>query len=345
MNGGWLTRNGSRIVLHVISWALFFCFPYLVQPGFGQTVITAQTARKHFLFFLLFKSVLLVPFFYGNAYRLIPRLLYGKKPAFYLIAILAAFIMLVIWDYVLLKAFDSSSVFEFRYHAPFNLPIFVFIIVASFTFHASRERMLEKERYKEKETVHLKSELSFLRSQVSPHFMFNILNNMVALARKKSDLLEPSLIKLSRLLRYMLYETNESAVPLEREVEYLQSYIDLQKQRFGSYITIHTYFDIANTRSMIEPMLLIPFVENAFKHGSGINDAVISISLTQHEGVLNFQVQNRFEDNPADPKDKTSGIGLSNVKRRLSLLYQNNYSLNLHTKSSWFTACLTINLH
>jgi LytS/YehU family sensor histidine kinase len=202
----------------------------------------------------------------------------------------------------------------------------------------------EKDR-KESETENLKSELSLLRSQVSPHFMFNVLNNMVALARKKSDLLEPSLIKLSRLLRYMLYETNESSVLLEREVEYLQSYIDLQKQRFGNYITIHTSFDVTDTGSMIEPMLLIPFVENAFKHGSGIKDAFIFISLTQQESILTFKVQNRYENNPHNPKDNTSGIGLSNVKRRLSLLYQNNHNLNLHTGDGLFTVCLTINLH
>ena len=104
--------------------------------------------------------------------------------------------------------------------------------------------MLERQRTikltRQKETENLKTELLFLRSQVSPHFMFNVLNNMVALARKKSDLLEPSLIKLSALMRYMLYETDEQKVPLEKEVEYIQSYIDLQKQRFGKNLTVNS---------------------------------------------------------------------------------------------------------
>ena len=95
------------------------------------------------------------------------------------------------------------------------------------------DQIKNETKAKERETENLKTELSFLRSQVSPHFMFNVLNNMVALARKHSDQLEPSLIKLSSLLRYMLYETNEQSVALEKEVEYLQSYIDLQQQRFG----------------------------------------------------------------------------------------------------------------
>ena len=149
----------------------------------------------------------------------------------------------------------------------------------------------------EKETENLKTELSFLRSQVSPHFMFNVLNNMVALARKQSDALEPSLIKLSSLLRYMLYETDEEKVLVEREIEYLNNYIDLQKQRFGKNIRITTSFDEREKGYTIEPMLLIPFVENAFKHGTGIiTDACIDIHLLVHNGKLVFTVRNRYND-------------------------------------------------
>lgn len=345
MNKGWLIRNGPRIVIHVISWALFFSFPYLVQPRLAQPALAILTQERQLYYFLLLKSTLLVPLFYANAYWLIPRLLYGKKPLYFLLVTAAVFLVLVGWDVVLLKSFDSTAVFDAGYQIPFNLPIFVFIIIASITFHVTRERMLVKERFKEHQTIHLQTELSFLRSQISPHFMFNVLNNMVALARKKSDLLEPSLIKLSRLLRYMLYETNESSVPLEREVEYLQSYIDLQKQRFGKSLTIKTYFDLKDINYRIEPMLLIPFVENAFKHGTVIIDSFISISLTQQGSALTFNVQNHFEDNLSVHKDKTSGIGLSNVKRRLNLLYQDRHTLELNKENGLFTAYLTINLH
>src|SRR4029078_9561482 len=142
-----------------------------------------------------------------------------------------------------------------------------------------KDRIYNERISREKETENLKTELSFLRSQVSPHFMFNIMNNMVALARKRSELLEPSLIKLSALLRYMLYETEEK-VPLQKEVEYLQSYIDLQKQRFGKGVAIHTCLQQVDDTYQIEPMLLIPFVENAFKHGTGLIDkAEIDVEL------------------------------------------------------------------
>ena len=125
--------------------------------------------------------------------------------------------------------------------------------------------------------------------------MFNVLNNMVALARKKSDQLEPSLIKLSSLLRYMLYETDEEKVSLQKEIEYLQSYIDLQQQRFGKNVQINACINETDGNYSIEPMLLIPFVENAFKHGTGmIENAFIDIKLKAKNGMLNCTITNKF---------------------------------------------------
>ena len=197
----------------------------------------------------------------------------------------------------------------------------------------------------EKENENLKTELSLLRSQVSPHFMFNVLNNMVALARKKSDLLEPSLIKLSSLMRYMLYESDEEKVYLEREIEYLQSYIDLQQQRFGKNVKVNVSMDVDGYQYQIEPMLLIPFVENAFKHGTGlIEDALIDIHLKAEKGLLLLSVGNKFDGSAADVKDKTSGIGLPNVQRRLNLLYGNNHRLLITRKNNWFEINLEIRL-
>ena len=206
--------------------------------------------------------------------------------------------------------------------------------------------MREDKLNSEKETENLKTELSFLRSQVSPHFMFNVLNNMVALARKQSDALEPSLIKLSSLLRYMLYETDEDKVLVEKEIEYLNNYIDLQKQRFGKNIRITTSFDEKDKGYTIEPMLLIPFVENAFKHGTGIiTDASIDMYLLVENGKLIFTVRNRYNDQVQEIRDKTSGIGLNNVRRRLNLLYDKNHALNIEKKEGWFTVSLQLNLH
>jgi two-component system, LytTR family, sensor kinase len=164
----------------------------------------------------------------------------------------------------------------------------------------------------------------------------------VSLARKKSDLLEPSLIKLSSLLRYMLYETDEK-VPLQKEIEYLQSYIDLQQQRFGSTIKIEAEMHAGDAYLEIEPMLLIPFVENAFKHGTGmIDDAEINIELKVEKCLLTFSARNKFNEASVEMKDKTSGIGLVNVQRRLSLLYDTRHSLMITKQGSWFVVSLQI---
>jgi LytS/YehU family sensor histidine kinase len=198
---------------------------------------------------------------------------------------------------------------------------------------------------REKQTENLKTELSLLRSQASPHFMFNVLNNMVALARKKSDLLEPSLLKFSSLMRYMLYEADEEKVLLEKEIEYLHSYIDLQQQRFGKNVQVNVDLEAVDGNYEIEPMLLIPFVENAFKHGTGmIEDAMISVQLKAEKGLIKFTVQNKFAPASIEIKDKTSGIGLTNVKRRLNLLYGNKHKLVISQKDSWFNISLQLNL-
>jgi LytS/YehU family sensor histidine kinase len=152
-------------------------------------------------------------------------------------------------------------------------------------------------------------------------------------------------MKLSSLMQYMLYESNESQVLLSHEADYLTSYIDLQKQRFGNRLKINFDVDIQDDRHTIEPMLLIPFVENAFKHGLGlVPDPEIDISLKVSGNELFFEVKNKYiEDDIA--KDKLSGIGLSNVKRRLELLYGANQELKINKRQDWFTVSLRLNLN
>lgn len=197
---------------------------------------------------------------------------------------------------------------------------------------------------KERETAHLKSELTFLRSQISPHFMFNVLNNLVALARKKSDSLEPAIVSLSQLMRYMLYESDDSRVSLGKEVEYIKSFISLQMLRFRD--AVKTNIDVQGDIDLytIEPMLLIPFVENAFKHGTGtLETAVIDITLSVDEAtrLMRFGITN--DVGPADDsKDSSSGIGIANVRRRLAILYPDKHELTISNTPDKFTVELTI---
>jgi LytS/YehU family sensor histidine kinase len=163
----------------------------------------------------------------------------------------------------------------------------------------------------------------------------------------KSPELGPTILKLSSLMQYMLYETDEDKVPLSMEVEYLQSYIDLQRQRFGEKVPICVSLKMPpDGYYEIEPMLLIPFVENAFKHGVGLIDQpAIYIDLHVQTGVLFFSVKNKYNAASLEVKDKGSGIGLANVRRRLNLLYGRQQKLNINHDHDWFTVSLELNLH
>jgi LytS/YehU family sensor histidine kinase len=143
----------------------------------------------------------------------------------------------------------------------------------------------------------------------------------------------------------MLYETDEEKVSLVKEIDYLQSYIDLQQQRFGKKVKVSVEMQTMDDQYQIEPMLLIPFVENAFKHGTGIiEDAFINIKLNVENNKLRFTVSNRFNAVTNEVKDKTSGIGLANVTRRLNLLYGKNHLLTITRDNNTYIVVLQINL-
>lgn len=332
--------------MHAVCWIVLFSLPFLLRTSYKNQHNASQPVDAAFLYFYFISSAVWIILFYVNAYLLLPFLLRNKKNVqFFLLHVLAlAIVYCFHWLYFVL--FLPHQPFKAVNFFIYNISPYLFILASSTAYFMLLERQHTLKLNQERETENLKSELLFLRSQVSPHFMFNVLNNMVALARKKSDLLEPSLIKLSLLMRYMLYETDEQKVPLEKEIDYIQSYIDLQQQRFGKNVKVCTAFNNMGNGNEIEPMLLIPFVENAFKHGTGIiENAQINIELKEDGGILQFVVSNRYNDVSNESKDKNSGIGLNNVQRRLNLLYGKNHALLINKKDGWFTVSLQINLH
>lgn len=340
----WYKRKWVIAALHAAVWALLFLFPALIEKSVHDTKPEPVVDKSWFTYLSIFSDLLWVAFFYLNAYVLIPKLAYKKRFIAYgtiLLFILGFFIGLH-W------AFSAFIVHQpaFNPRILFNLFPFAFILACSTAYRSIQDRMEAENLSKERVTENLKTELSFLRSQVNPHFMFNVLNNMVSLARKKSDQLEPSLIQLSSLLRYMLYETDEEKVPLGKEVDYIRSYIDLQQQRFGKKLVVKMDMDVVEMPYEIEPMLLIAFVENAFKHGTGmIIDPQIDIALHTNGNQLLFVVRNKYNDSMVEVKDKTSGIGLANVKRRLKLLYDDQHTLLINKRDGWFITSLQLNLH
>ncbi len=345
MKAAWYTKKWVIVLLHVAAWVFFFSLPYLLKsPENNKQPTHRPNDNDAAFYFSVIMNLSWASLFYFNAFVLIPKLIYTKKYWQFTAAHATAYVCMVLEVRLLsflffrLGDFNSRTVF-------FNFLIYLFVFSLSTTYQLIADKIKFDKLSQEKQNEVLKTELSLLRSQVSPHFMFNVLNNMVALARKQSDLLEPSLIKLSSLMRYMLYEADEEKVSLEKEMDYLQSYIDLQQQRFGKKVQVNVHMHTMDNHYQLEPMLLIPFVENAFKHGTGmIEDAQIDIDLEAEKNILQFTVSNKYNPASEEIKDKTSGIGLANVKRRLNLLYGKNHKLDISTNNNWFVVALKINL-
>lgn len=187
------------------------------------------------------------------------------------------------------------------------------------------------------------AELNYLRSQTNPHFLFNTLNNIYSLARDKSDQAPASILKLSQLLRYMLYEASGSYIAVEKELKNISDYIDLERLRYDESLQINFNYDMEDGKQSIPPLLLMPLVENAFKHGVSEtrNQPFVDIHLSIRQRQLVFVVKNSSEG--VGEKAVKENIGLSNLRRQLELLYT-DYTLLVEQGKNDFTATLKINL-
>lgn len=325
------------LIFHILAWSIILFFPYFVSSANNQYKIGPHPG----LYFTL-SGIIHMVIFYGNTLFLYPKLLNKAYWWLYIIASIALVIFSVIVKFYILARWFSDALQDVRSHVLFpSVLTFIISVLYSITAEKIRTEKLQKEN----EAMQLGMELKFLRSQISPHFLFNVLTNLVSLARKKSDQLEASLLMLSGLMRYMLYDVSKR-ISLQQEVEYLESYIELQKLRFGRDVKIIFKKDISHeaTTYLIEPMLLIPFVENAFKYGTGyLDEPFIEINLTVKERVLIFEVNNKFDPTESD-KDESPGIGLSNVRSRLVLLYSDRHILGLQNDNNLFSINLTIKL-
>lgn len=345
MNFTWINKKWTKILLHVVAWIIILSLPYLLISHYNENH-PKNPDSTGFFYLNTITGFFWVALFYLNAYVLTPRFIYKKKYLLYVVLLLAIFGFIMIVHTLLFSFFIKSVPFIFINSFLFNLPTFVLTVAVSTTYQFMMDRAKTDKFNHQKHEENLKTELSFLRSQISPHFLFNVLNNMVALVRMKSDQLEPTIMKLSSLMQYMLYETDEEKVLLKNEVEYLQSYIDLQQQRFGTKVKLNISLNVKDDWYTIEPMMLIPFVENAFKHGVGlIENPQINIELSTKDNMLYFLVLNKFNPATKEIKDKTSGIGLTNVKRRLNLLYGDNHKLVITNDNDWFSVSLQLKLH
>ena len=188
------------------------------------------------------------------------------------------------------------------------------------------------------------AELNYLKSQTNPHFLFNTLNNIYSLTRDKSDLAPESILRLSKILRFMLYEAGGNYIAIEQEIKIISDYIALEKLRYDESLRVNFNYDVEDMKQAIPPLLLIPLVENAFKHGVSETrqDPYVDIHLSLRQRQLDFTIKNSSEETP-DGSSVKENIGLSNLRRQLELLYR-DFSLSVRQDDGVFIAELKINL-
>jgi two-component system, LytTR family, sensor kinase len=188
-------------------------------------------------------------------------------------------------------------------------------------------------------------ELNALKAQINPHFLFNTLNNIYSLALRKSDKAPDIVLKLSDMMRYVLYECNSGPVPVEKEIQFVSNYIELERIRHGSQASINYSLTGNPEESRIEPLLLIPIVENCFKHGinAQMKSGFVDIQLNVFKGKLQLEVANSVPLNGSSFHDK-GGIGLDNVKKRLELIYPDKHKLEITALPQSYKVDLELNL-
>lgn len=321
--------------LHIVIWGIILCLPLLLPNPYNNAFP---------LTFNLIVGLVHLGLFYFNAFFLYPKLMTRKFWWIYALSLVPLVIGTFHLKYYILKIGFPLTLYTEEMDFLLGFPVLLFL-AGSIIYRVVVDRINYEKALKEKEAQQLTTELKFLRSQISPHFLFNVLNNMVSMARHKSDQLEPSLIRLAGLMRYMLYESDAKKVPLPQEIDYLKNYIELQKLRFGEDVGMRVEIQYVDDSLTIEPMLLIPFVENAFKHGLGLVQApFIHISLEVKEGILYFEVENKFAPDKGQSKDRDSGIGLANIRSRLQLLYPKRHSLKISNQDGIFKVNLKLPL-
>jgi len=298
--------------------------------------------------------------FYSYFYYAIPKWIYNVKRKFFLVTSLLFAIYPVI-KYGLDELFGLQSIQSIAVMVDEDSPgidsetskylqewirraLTVFLnIIMAFFIRFSIDWFKNLRIRQQMESQQLKSELAMLRNQVNPHFLFNTLNNIDAMVYKVSTEASEAIMKLSGIMRYMLYESNVEYVKLQKEVEYLDNYFELQKMRITKQNALIFNCDIHDYQLKIAPMLFIAFVENAFKHAD-FNDLFINCTLTTNEGQVVFKVKNSVPDKPLE-KDGTGGIGLVNVRRRLELIYPKRHELTIDQTEKEYSVELKINFH
>lgn len=305
-----------------------------------------------FFIFLLFADTI-------NARVLVPRYLYSNKIWQYVLLVLLCVLLILFLSLCIenLLSLDEKMHYIFRPDKPYKpegfrirfdmqaflITLLVFGLSTIITLVKKWQKDTEIKQELEREKIN--SELTYLKAQINPHFFFNTLNSIYALTSVNVDLAQQAIHKLSRMMRYMLYETQNDTTFLSQELNFIQDYIELMKLRLLDKVKVEFHQSIQNTELMIAPMLFLPFVENAFKHGvSAQQDSHIFINFEQEGAAIKMVLKNSLFKNKKANIIENSGIGLTNTKRRLELLYPNKHQIEVEKDVHEYRVTMKIQL-
>lgn len=331
-------------LIHVVLWSLVFFWPFLV---IHEKVNLDRIIIRNWI-----PSSCMLVVFYMNYWLLVDKFFFKKKNFLFLmfnvLLVLSTFVLML---YVS-QFFESGLPMELqkrRLNIPFykrlNIPMFIpmTLTVGMCVGVKLNEQWSKKELLLEKvRKSQLDSEIKYLRHQIQPHFLFNTLNNIYSLVDIAPGLAKTSIHSLSKMMRYLLHDASNNRVSLSKEIEFLERFISLMKLRVSDHLNLETSFPVINQPIQIAPLLLLPFIENAFKHGiNATQQSFIHIDLSIKNDEIYYVVKN--SSYPENNSKTDSGVGLTNLKKRLDLMYGENYKLSVEEKNNVYLATLIIN--
>jgi two-component system LytT family sensor kinase len=365
------------IATHITGWLLFQSLPLVFLLGNGETSFTDLISKPGYWLFCLY----FIAIFYLHSYVLLPRFFHAKKWVLYVISMglmVASLFWLSPFE-KLMSGTRRMNMTENRVQPPPGQPftqqrfrqtdkqtggpgpsfgrggrrghqpridmisiiLFIMIITLSVAMDLTRRWRAIKERAARAETDKANAELSFLKAQINPHFLFNTLNNIYSMAVTRNEHTAEMIMKLSNIMRYVTDDVNEDFVSLQSEVDCITDYIDLQKLRLGKKVTLDYSVTGDLDHKKISPLVLMTFIENVFKYGtSNHEDSQLLIKLVAGDGRIDFLTQNPLF--PVDRKIERTGIGISNTQQRLEHLYPGKYKLGITREDGVFIVRLTL---
>jgi len=350
-----LDNRKIEVLFYLVIWALVFSVPYFSERSSGQ--INWNEVKRNWMPIIGYLVIFLV-----NVYVLVPRLLLKKRyPAYF------SFVSLFIFVVIALNIFNTPPQGASEVYLPptenrpsdrpssmqkpplmafaDNLIICILIIGAGTTFKIMAKWLSEEKLRKDIEKAHLKTNLALLRHQVSPHFFMNTLNNIHSLIEMDTEKAQDAIVRLSTLMRYLLYDAAQNTIELKKEIEFIRSFISLMQLRHSDEVVVTTIVPEQIPDVKIPPMLFISLLENAFKHGVSYPlKSYIHFELRFDMAALTCIIKNSKHKIAANSQGEYSGIGLDNIKESLKLLYDNDFVLDIRDKENEFEVNLKIPL-